>query len=135
MQDESSLSIRWLTSKGAGKSDAGEPHSGLIDQSLAVNEITNGIGAVIVSHLHSDQFHEAARAALPQDLAVISALHEAAAIFSTPARTFDRSMLRELIETDSRPKARLRISLDGNHEAPASSGSQVCSWRFLRNIP
>ncbi|MCT7376305.1 MBL fold metallo-hydrolase [Chelativorans salis] len=70
----------WLARKSEGRSYAGRGRSPLVPLPLPLDEIVGGIDAVIVSHLHSDHFDEAARAALPGDIRIFSSARDAAAI-------------------------------------------------------
>lgn len=70
----------WLAKKGGGRSYAGGRRSPLVELPLPVAEILRGIDAVVVSHLHSDHFDEAAAAALPRGIPILCPAWTAAAI-------------------------------------------------------
>jgi L-ascorbate metabolism protein UlaG (beta-lactamase superfamily) len=63
----------WLADRGAGRSYAGERMSPLVDLPMPAEQVIAGIDAVIVSHLHSDHFDEAARALLPLAMPILCA--------------------------------------------------------------
>lgn len=56
----------WLAAKGKGRSYAGTEISPLVDLPLTAEQVIAGIDAVVISHLHSDHFDDAARALLPK---------------------------------------------------------------------
>lgn len=60
----------WLASKGEGKSYSGRGPSPLVDLPCRVEELLNGIHAVLVSHLHSDHFDEVAQRMLPKSMPI-----------------------------------------------------------------
>lgn len=61
----------WLAAKGAGKSYSGRGLSPLVDLPTSVDELLEGIDAVLVSHLHSDHFDEAAQRLLPKSMPIL----------------------------------------------------------------
>lgn len=54
----------WLAGKNCGMSYSGKGRSPLVELPLPVEQILNGVDAVIVSHLHSDHWDETARQAI-----------------------------------------------------------------------
>ncbi len=70
----------WLAARGEGRSYAGELRSPLVDLPMPVPELLEGVDAVIVSHLHSDHFDDAARELLPRDIPILCAPADADAI-------------------------------------------------------
>jgi len=61
----------WLSAKGAGKSYSGRGPSPLVDLPCPVEELLDGIDAVLVSHLHSDHFDEVAQRVLPKSIPIL----------------------------------------------------------------
>lgn len=61
----------WLAAKGAGKSYSGRGPSPLVDLPCPVEELLDGIDAVLVSHLHSDHFDEVAQQVLPKSIPIL----------------------------------------------------------------
>ena len=61
----------WLAAKGAGKSYSGRGPSPLVDLPCPVEEILDGIDAVLVSHLHSDHFDEVAQTRLARSMPIL----------------------------------------------------------------
>jgi len=61
----------WLASKGKGKSYSGRGQSPLVDLPCSVEELLDGIDAVLVSHLHSDHFDEVAQRVLPKSIPIL----------------------------------------------------------------
>lgn len=70
----------WLAAKGSGRNYSGGGPSPLVDLPMTVEQIVGDVDTVIVSHLHSDHFDEAARAALPRDIPLLCATRDASAI-------------------------------------------------------
>lgn len=70
----------WFARRGEGLSYAGERPSPLCDLPLPLPDILDGVDAVIVSHLHSDHFDDAARSVLPRQVPVLCAARDASAI-------------------------------------------------------
>ena len=70
----------WLAAKGSGRSYSGGGPSPLVDLPMTVEQIIGGIDTVVVSHLHSDHFDEAAWSALPRDIHLLCATRDAPAI-------------------------------------------------------
>jgi L-ascorbate metabolism protein UlaG (beta-lactamase superfamily) len=70
----------YLASKGEGVSYQGSHRSPLVELPMPIDEIVHGIDAVLVSHLHSDHFDEAACEILPNDLRLLCAARDADAI-------------------------------------------------------
>ncbi|MGC4407087.1 MBL fold metallo-hydrolase [Rhizobium rosettiformans] len=71
MADVRLLIDPWLAKKGEGKSYSGRATSPLVDLPLSVDELLHGIDAVLVSHLHSDHFDDAAQRALPKSMPIL----------------------------------------------------------------
>ncbi|MBU0738840.1 MAG: MBL fold metallo-hydrolase [Alphaproteobacteria bacterium] len=71
MADVRLLIDPWLAAKGEGRSYSGRATSPLVDLPLALEELLGGIDAVLVSHLHSDHFDEAAQRALPKSMPIL----------------------------------------------------------------
>lgn len=61
----------WLASKGEGKSYSGRGPSPLVDLPCSLEELLDGIDAVLVSHLHSDHFDEVAQQVLPKSMPIL----------------------------------------------------------------
>lgn len=61
----------WLAKKGEGKSYAGRGPSPLVELPLSVDELLDGIDAVLVSHLHSDHFDDVAQRSLPKLMPIL----------------------------------------------------------------
>lgn len=61
----------WLAAKGAGKSYSGRGPSPLVDLPCPVEELLEGIDAVLVSHLHSDHFDEVAQTRLARSMPIL----------------------------------------------------------------
>jgi L-ascorbate metabolism protein UlaG (beta-lactamase superfamily) len=61
----------WLARKGEGKSYSGLGPSPLVDLPCSVEELLDGIDAVLVSHLHSDHFDEVAQRVLPKSMPIL----------------------------------------------------------------
>mgnify|MGYP000091370720 CR=1 FL=1 len=70
----------WLAKKGEGKSYSGRGPSPLVDLPLSVDELLHGIDAVLISHLHSDHFDDAAQRALPKSMPILCHGRDQAAI-------------------------------------------------------
>jgi L-ascorbate metabolism protein UlaG (beta-lactamase superfamily) len=60
----------WLAARGAGKSYSGRGPSPLVDLPCPVEELLEGIDAVLVSHLHSDHFDEVAQTRLARSIPI-----------------------------------------------------------------
>lgn len=73
----------WLANKGQGRSYSGGGPSPLVDLPLTVEELLDGIDAVLISHLHSDHFDEAAQRALPKSMPILCHGRDQAAIMAT----------------------------------------------------
>jgi L-ascorbate metabolism protein UlaG (beta-lactamase superfamily) len=54
----------WLAGKGERRSYSGRGPSPLVDLPMSVEEVLRGVDAVLVSHLHSDHFDDAAQTLL-----------------------------------------------------------------------
>lgn len=61
----------YLAPKGTGRSYAGQHVSPLTELPISVAEILDGLDAVLVSHLHSDHFDDAARDKLPKSIQIL----------------------------------------------------------------
>lgn len=61
----------WLAAKGEGRSYSGRGPSPLVDLPCPVEELLDGIDAVLVSHLHSDHFDEVAQRVLPKSMPIL----------------------------------------------------------------
>lgn len=72
----------WLAAKGEGRSYSGRDTSPLVDLPLTVVELLDGIDAVLISHLHSDHFDEAAQRALPKLMPILCHSRDQAAIMA-----------------------------------------------------
>lgn len=72
----------WLAAKGEGRSYSGRATSPLVDLPLAVEELLDGIDAVLISHLHSDHFDEAAQRALPKSMPILCHSRDHASIMA-----------------------------------------------------
>lgn len=70
----------WFAGKGEGRSYTGDRRSPLVDLPLPLDQILDGVDAVLVSHLHSDHFDDEARAILPKRIPVLCAPRDASAI-------------------------------------------------------
>lgn len=70
----------YLEARGSGRSYAGQFRSPLVELPLPTTGILAGLEAVLVSHLHSDHFDEAARGLLPKDMPVLCRERDAPAI-------------------------------------------------------
>lgn len=70
----------WLAEKGAGRSYSGQAQSPLVDLPLPVDDILDGIDAVLVSHLHSDHFDEVAQQIIPKEMPILCHGRDAEAI-------------------------------------------------------
>jgi L-ascorbate metabolism protein UlaG (beta-lactamase superfamily) len=70
----------WLAAKSAGRSYAGKQISPLVDLPMSAEAVIAGIDAVVVSHLHSDHFDEAARSMLRRDIPILCHERDAEAI-------------------------------------------------------
>ena len=57
----------YLGEKGSGPSYAGKEHSPVVPLPIPLEEILDGVEAVVVSHAHSDHFDTTAREILPKD--------------------------------------------------------------------
>jgi L-ascorbate metabolism protein UlaG (beta-lactamase superfamily) len=67
----------YLAAKGEGVSYEGTRRSPLVELPQPVDEVVRGIDAVIVSHLHSDHFDEAACGILPDDIRLLCPARDA----------------------------------------------------------
>lgn len=70
MADVRLLIDPWLARKGEGKSYSGRGPSPLADLPCSVEDLLDGIDAVLVSHLHSDHFDEVAQRVLPKSMPI-----------------------------------------------------------------
>jgi L-ascorbate metabolism protein UlaG (beta-lactamase superfamily) len=61
----------WLAETGKGRSYAGRAQSPLVDLPLPVEDILQGIDAVLVSHLHSDHFDEVAQQVISKQMPIL----------------------------------------------------------------
>ncbi|MFN4206869.1 MAG: MBL fold metallo-hydrolase [Agrobacterium albertimagni] len=80
MADVRLLIDPWLAAKGEGRSYSGRATSPLVDLPLSVDELLHGIDAVLISHLHSDHFDDAAQRALPKSMPILCHGRDKAAI-------------------------------------------------------
>lgn len=71
MADVRLLIDPWLASKGEGKSYSGRGPSPLVDLPCPLEDLLDGIDAVLVSHLHSDHFDEVAQRVLPKSMPIL----------------------------------------------------------------
>ena len=83
-----------LSPKGALQSFAGIAPNPTVDLPRPVDEIIADIDAVIVSHLHSDHFDEAASEALAKDVPMLTPANTHIPDFSAPEKreTFEQSL-------------------------------------------
>jgi L-ascorbate metabolism protein UlaG (beta-lactamase superfamily) len=86
----------WLAEKGCGPSYAGHAISPLVDLPVPVSDILDGVDAVIVSHLHTDHFDEAAISVLEPDAPIFCHVQ-----FAEEIRAFGFSDVRPLTQTES----------------------------------
>ncbi len=61
----------YLGEKGSGPSYAGKEHSPVVPLPIPLEEILDGVEAIVVSHAHSDHFDTTAREILPKDLPLL----------------------------------------------------------------
>jgi len=61
----------WLAGKGEGRSYSGKGQSPLVDLPIPVDEVLDGIDAVLVSHLHSDHFDDVAQDLLSKSMPIL----------------------------------------------------------------
>ncbi|MDH4439754.1 MAG: MBL fold metallo-hydrolase [Rhizobium sp.] len=102
----------WLAEKGQGRNHSGRALSPLVDLSLSVVEILDGVDAVLVSHLHSDHFDEVAQQLIPKRTPILCHGRDAAAI---RARGFEQVLaVGEGIDLGS---VHIRTT-DGQHGPP-----------------
>jgi L-ascorbate metabolism protein UlaG (beta-lactamase superfamily) len=102
----------WLAEKGAGRSYSGRAQSPLVDLPLPVEDILDGVDAVLVSHLHSDHFDEAAQRMISKHISILCHGRDADAI---RAMGFEQVLaVGEGIDVGS---VRIRTT-DGQHGPP-----------------
>lgn len=70
----------WLAGKGEGRSYTGDRRSPLVDLPMPIERIIERVDAVLISHLHSDHFDDAARAVLSKRTPVLCSPRDAPAI-------------------------------------------------------
>jgi L-ascorbate metabolism protein UlaG (beta-lactamase superfamily) len=61
----------WLAEKGAGRSYSGRAQSPLVDLPIPLEDILDGVDAVLISHLHSDHFDDAAQRIIPKRMPIL----------------------------------------------------------------
>lgn len=61
----------WLAEKGQGRSYSGRAQSPLVGLPIPVEDILNGVDAVLISHLHSDHFDEVAQRVIPKQMPIL----------------------------------------------------------------
>ncbi len=61
----------YLGEKGSGSSYAGREKSPLVSLPMTVEEVLEGVDAVLLSHVHSDHFDAAAQKRIPETLPII----------------------------------------------------------------
>jgi L-ascorbate metabolism protein UlaG (beta-lactamase superfamily) len=84
----------WFAEKGQGPCYAGQVTSPLVDLPMPVAQILDGVDAVIISHLHTDHFDDAARAALPPDIPIFCA-----AVFAKKITEYGFSNVKPITHT------------------------------------
>ena len=82
----------YLGEKGSGPSYTGKEHSPVVSLPIALEEVLDGVDAVVVSHVHSDHFDTTAREILPKDLPLL-------------CQPEDEQTMRDLGFTDVHPVA------------------------------
>ena len=82
----------YLGEKGSGPSYTGKEHSPVVPLPIALEEVLDGVDAVVVSHVHSDHFDTTAREILPKDLPLL-------------CQPEDEQTMRDLGFTDVHPVA------------------------------
>ena len=116
----------WLAAKGEGKSYSGRGPSPLVDLPVSVDELLEGIDAVLISHLHSDHFDEVAQRLLPKAMPILC--HERD---SDPIRAMGFSDVR--IIGDGVALGGVRVTTtDGRHGPPEvlEAMGDVCGFLF-----
>ena len=70
----------WLAARGEGRSYAGRVRSPLVDLPMPVEDVVDGIDAVLVSHLHSDHIDAAGAQAIPPGTPVLAPRRDVAGL-------------------------------------------------------
>ncbi|KQW27674.1 hypothetical protein ASE36_18200 [Rhizobium sp. Root274] len=114
----------WLAEKSKGRSYSGRAQSPLVDLPLPVEEILQGVDAVLISHLHSDHFDDVAQRALPKDMPIFCHHRDADAI-----RTIGFEAVREIGEGVALGKLHIRTT-EGQHGPPEvlEDMGEVCGF-------
>lgn len=106
----------WLAEKGAGRSYSGRAQSPLVELPLSVEEILDGVDAVLISHLHSDHFDEVAQRVIPKQIPILCHARDAEAI-----RAMGFEDVRTVGEGMDVGAIRIRTT-DGRHGPPEVLG-------------
>jgi L-ascorbate metabolism protein UlaG (beta-lactamase superfamily) len=119
----------WFAKKGQGKSYTGQASSPLVDLPMSVAEIMEGADAVVVSHLHSDHFDEAARAALDRDIPIYCHLR-----FAEEIRAFGFSNVTPLTQSTVIDGISVRVT-EGRHGPDEILGVMGPVSGFVFRVP
>lgn len=102
----------WLAGKGEGKNYSGRGPSPLVDLPMPIEDILRGIDAVLVSHLHSDHFDEAAQALIGKSVPMLCHARDQAAILAMGFQ-----YVRAIGDGIAMGQVRIRTT-DGRHGPP-----------------
>lgn len=102
----------WLAGKGEGKNYSGRGPSPLVDLPMPIVDILRGIDAVLVSHLHSDHFDEAAQTLIGKGVPILCHARDLTAILAMGFQD-----VRAIGDGIAMGQVRIRTT-DGRHGPP-----------------